>query len=208
MATPNVTVVAPAAAPESAADVVKRMMQRARATPEQLAVFFRGLDAVLMQWTALNLVAAHSDATSTQELRDELREWFEEDGEVFSDELEENFEDFFVSSRFAAIEDGSPKEVADTLHEMYVRCCRNDDSTVLQFCGSLAAYQASTIAQCQFDGVAEGRPSGDAEGDAEADEADEDAEVEEVAPPQPKAPKQKFGNKKGADGWSTVTRKK
>lgn len=194
-------------------------MQRRRATDEQLTVFYRGVDAVLLQWTALNLVVEHNDVNGNTAMRDHLRGWFAEEGELFSDELEDYFDEFFLATRFAAIEDGSPKEVADVLHEMYVRCCSNDDSTVNFYIKALEAYRASGVAtQCQFQGAT------DAQDDDDDDDAgvtigealggdDDDDDAPAVADAQPaQGEGQRRGRGKNpytssAGGWKTVARR-
>ena len=153
--------------------------QRVKANEQQYKTFLRGVDAVLQQWTALNLVCQRKNEKNNNSnnnnnafgvpqvnmfqdqqqpaydqgpanlMRQDLREMFSEQGEIFSDELEDYFHEFFESERAAWIQDGSLKEVADSLHEMYRRCCADDESVVARFENSLIAYQASgTIEQC------------------------------------------------------------
>lgn len=189
---------------------VAAMMARRRATDEQFGVFVTGLDAVLMQWTALNLVTQHADSTAAQALRDYLVEWFAEVGEVYSDELEGYFDDFFMQTRFASIEDGSQKEVADCLHGMYCECCHDNDASVRTYIASLDVYRASGVAEmCQFERGAEDADSGadDDGGAGDYDDNDDDGAYEEPPPPQqqqqPKAKKNGYVNSGG--GWKTVT---
>jgi pre-rRNA-processing protein TSR2 len=190
------------------------MMQRKRATDEQLHVFFHGLDAVLMQWTALNLVTMHTDSTAATEVRSHVRQWFQHTGEVYSDELEDYFEHFFSETRSASIEDDSPKEVADVLHTMYCQCCDNNDSLVKTMQASLVAYQQSGVANmCTFQ-KQEGEEEGDSDDDDAAagfDDGDEDdGNVHVEAPVVEQRPKQNQKKTKvttGADGWKTVSRR-
>ncbi len=144
----------PASAAAVAASSAQFSNQRVRANDAQLRLFFRGLDAVLQQWTALNLICRYDeqnnkDQTNAFLLRDELRSWFGDEGEIYSDELEEYFFDFFEKAHAAFVEDGSLKEVADAVSQMYRRCCHNDDELVLRFEHTLAQYQAqNTLSQC------------------------------------------------------------
>jgi pre-rRNA-processing protein TSR2 len=175
-----VQVVAASSTPAAAARPVEN--PRARATPEQLAVFFNGVDAVLQQWTALNLVTQHHvDPQAALELRSNLREWFTTEGELYSDELEEFFEDFFNGERFASVEDGSLKEVGDVLHAMYLECCRNDDTSVLRYIASLAEYQRHAMAHCIWAGVVDATGQADPEDDDDEDEEGEDIDDEDAA---------------------------
>jgi pre-rRNA-processing protein TSR2 len=142
----------------SAAQQQSQQQQRFRANEAQLQLFYRGLDAVLQQWTALILICRNDqqnpgqrDQTNALALRDELRSWFAEEGELYSDELEDYFAEFFDAAHGASIEDGSLKEVADVLSEMYRRCCGNDDELVVRFEHSLVVFQSSgTINQCNI----------------------------------------------------------
>ena len=208
-----------------------------KATPEQFQRFVQGVEAVLSQWTALLLVNHHHDRTAASTIRHDLLRWFFEDGEVYSDELEVYFEDFFSSARYVAVEDGSCKEVADVLHEMYCRCCRDDPSMVEHFQRCLLNYQAvNPVARSVFEGIWEG----DADGgririDADDSGGDEDGgpsglfTCEEHACEESQtvgrlsrsgaddgAEERRKGNahrgsnnpfKKGADGWCTVQRR-
>ncbi|KAF8284249.1 hypothetical protein TcBrA4_0057460 [Trypanosoma cruzi] len=112
-----------------------------RATEDQFRAFVRGMDAVLNQWTALNLVAHHCDPSALQSMYQELIAWFQSEGEVYSDDLEIFFENFFSEVRSVLIEDDSMKEVGDVLHEMYCRCCQNDFVLVEQYLTSLEVYR-------------------------------------------------------------------
>lgn len=186
---------------------VAELMARRRATDEQLAVFVTGLDAVLMQWTALNLVTQHNDPTSAQSLREHLIGWFTEVGEVYSDEMEDYFEEFFLQTRFAAIEDGSPKEVGDALHQMYCECCSNNDASVRQYISSLEAYRQAGVAQmCTFHNEG-GEGESDDEGCVDDYDDGDDPPEEFVAAPPPKAKSGKNNYVNAGGGWKTVTRR-
>jgi hypothetical protein len=165
--------------------------QRIRANDAQFRLFMRGVDAVLSQWTALQLVCNRksnnpiknnnnaNNGTATvfnqgpaNQMREDLREWFADDGEIFSDEMEDYFYDFFERERAACIEDGSLKEVADSIHEMYrVICANNDETLVLRYEHSLMAFQeANTLGLCVNFGASQGN-----ENDDDEDEDDPDA---------------------------------
>lgn len=202
-----------------------------RCTEEQFQPFIKGVEAVLQQWTALLLVTAHRDEGASQIIRDEVLNWFWEEGEVFSDQLETYFEDFFESARYVAVEDGSTKEVADVLHDMFVRCAKSDYSSVEHYIATLPVFQAaSPVQKSVFAGnwasTAEGQQvnvAGDNEDESDEDDEDEDTGVaptggdneEELevqqkpvqqAKPKPQSNK-KNPFKKGNDGWCTVQRK-
>ncbi len=158
---------------------------RLRATEAQLRVFLRGIDAMLMQWTALNLVCqgsieAGEGALAAEALRADLRDWFVEMGEIYSDELEGFFDDFFANERSAEVQDGSMKEVADAMHAMYRQCCANDDTLVARFEHTLPAYQASnTLSHCvRFRAPGHEDVSDDDDGDAalQDEEFDDDSD--------------------------------
>ena len=141
----------------------KLLGQRARATDVQFAVFVSGMDAVLQQWSALELITQNETSKGGQatsvayDVREYLFEWFSDLGELYSDEVELWFEDFFAKYTFASIEDGSMKEVADVLCAMYREVCRNDDTSVRKYQGTLPMYQAqSAIARSKFVGVLSG----------------------------------------------------
>ncbi|KAG8345589.1 hypothetical protein ERJ75_000192800 [Trypanosoma vivax] len=112
-----------------------------RATAEQFQRFVTGLDAVLNQWTALHLVAQHCDLLAISSMYRELVSWFEVDGEVYADDLEIFFENFFTEVRSVIVEDDSMKEVGEVLHDMYCRCCQNDFSTVERYVSTLDVYR-------------------------------------------------------------------
>lgn len=114
---------------------------KARATPLQFEQFAQGVRAVFGQWTALNLVTLHCDPRAGQNLLNEVLQWFDRSGEVYSDELELFFEDYFAAARSVVLEDDSMKEVSDVLHEMYCRCCRDDYSVVSHFVSLQPLYQ-------------------------------------------------------------------
>jgi hypothetical protein len=200
---------------------IAAMMQRKRATPEQLAVFLQGLDAVLLQWTALNLIVEHNDSNAANEMRNVLHSWFAEEGEVYSDELEDCFDHFFLDTRNAALEDGSPKEVADALHQMYYECCANNDESVRRYQQMLVVYQQSGVTNmCTFEGG-----EGDDDDAGDDDEVPYDDDLGEGAgydeddadapPPLPQQQQQQQKSKgKGkntyttsAGGWKTIVRK-
>lgn len=136
-----------------------------RATEVQLAQFVRGLTAVLNQWTALLLVTQHCDASAMPSIRDALIEWHTRDGEVYADEMEDFFFDFFDNVRSVSIEDDSMSEVGSALHDMYRRCCQDDFSAVEKYVQSEALFrQMNPLAQCvNAGGVAECDASDDEE---------------------------------------------
>lgn len=213
---------------------LRAAMQSLRANEEQFQVFSRGVGAVLQQWTALQLVAAHCDARAPTVLYEDLCAWHQRDGEVFVDDMEVYFEDFFDNVREVRIEDDSMKEVATVIHNMYCRCCANDWSVAEYYQQTLPVYkQINPVGMSVNGGTAE-----DLAEDAEASdeglkgetEEEEEAEVvkaeneEEVqflpmqqlqqAPPpqqkqqQTKAPKQQKKRKNASvrdkNGWNIV----
>ena len=150
-----------------------------RATEPQFRQFVRGLDAILQQWTALILVCRNRDETALQCIRDEVLEWFFETGEVYSDELEEYFDDFFSSVRHVSVEDGSTKEVSDAIHDVYCTCCRDDFSLVERYVQMLQGYlQYNNADRSVFQGWWEGSAAGVPVQVSAADDEDGDEEVE------------------------------
>jgi pre-rRNA-processing protein TSR2 len=161
--------------------------QRCRCNPTQFAAFVQGMDAVLLQWTALLLVNKHHDGTAAEDLRNRLVETFTEYGELFVDELQGFFEDFFEENRFVMVEDGSEAEAAGILNSMYKQCAQNDFSPVQGWMNSLAVYQqqnpvehsalaAASGAAPPKPEWAEGETPVTLEGDEEAEEAASDEE--------------------------------
>lgn len=125
-------------------------LARRRATEEQFAHFTEGVSAVLQQWTALGLVMSHCDAGAGTSLFQEIIQWFMREGEVYSDELELFFEDFFSQARSVIVEDDSLKEVADIIYEMYCLCGVGDYSKVQLYKSMASVYQQQNIlAQCR-----------------------------------------------------------
>ncbi|RNF08213.1 pre-rRNA-processing protein TSR2 [Trypanosoma conorhini] len=189
-----------------------------RATEAQFHAFVRGLDAVLNQWTALHLVAQHCDGLALQSMYQELIAWFQSEGELYSDDLEIFFEDFFTEARSVVIEDDSMKEVGDVLHEMYCRCCQNDFGLVEQYLASWEVYRQVNPVRLSVD--AGGHDDDDENGadgaalGAEAQEMQLTAhEAEEVDTPlanaQPKPRKKKAKKnayERDSDGWCMVQR--
>lgn len=201
-----------------------------RCNEEQFKGFVAGIEAVLQQWTALLLVTHHRDGEALKIIRDEIVNWFLEEGEVYSDELEQYFDDFFESVRYVMVEDGSSKEVSDVMHNMYVRCAHDDYSIIHHYQQMLVVYQqANPVQQSVFGGNwamdesgqqvnCEGEGEDDDNGDEEqvAGEASGQAEDEEAEPaplaaaearPKPQQNK-KNPYKKSTDGWCTIERKR
>lgn len=160
---------------------LRASMQTLRANEAQFAQFARGLGAVLQQWTALQLVALHCDNRAPGVLYDDLCAWHQKDGEVYVDDMEVYFDDFFDNVRFVRIEDDSMREVSNVLHNMYCRCCLNDFSLVEQYVQSLAAYQqANPVAMSVNGGTAEDLDDGAEGGDDGAkngSDGDEEADI-------------------------------
>lgn len=198
--------------------------QSVRANDEQFAQFTRGLAAVLNQWTALQLVVQHCDPNALNYLYQTLVQWFQQSGEVFSDELEDYLEEFFEASRSVAIEDESIKEVSDVLHGLYFRCCQNDFSPVQHYVESEAVYkQVNPLSQCingtASEDTADFQLGGDEAllqpyageeeeadmGENEEDDTGDDGPQAVMAEEKPKKrPKRKNASKKSADGWNVV----
>jgi len=174
-----------------------------RATEEQFAPFVTGMRAVLNQWTALLLVGAHCDPNALPSLFDHLVQWFLKDGEVYSDELEIFFEDFFNSARSVLVDDDSMKEVADALHDMYCRCCAGDFSQVELYTQSLENFRRLNPVAHSVNGGDAFADDGadDVEGGEMEDEGYDENEEEVVAAPPP--PSRKKGYKK-SNGWNIV----
>lgn len=200
-----------------------------RTNEAQFQQFTRGLAAVLNQWTALHLVAQHCDSQAFPNLFQDLVDWHVRDGEVYSDEMELFFEEFFNSARSVIIEDDSMKEVGDVLHDMYCRCSRDDYSTVEHFVQTEVVYrQTNPLAMCVNGGTGSGGDNEDdfalgngryasleeaqaaSEGveivdddlsDANGNEEEEASVVVSVKKP---LKKKKNAFKKGADGWNVV----
>lgn len=187
------------------------MPAKMRTTDQQFEGFASGLRSVLRQWTALNLVTLHCDARAGANLESYVLQWFHSQGEVYSDELELFFEDFFAAARSVAIEDDSIKEVSDVLHEMYCRCALNDFSKVEEFMAAEENYMrmnpvAASVNGTVSDDVVEdafNTESIDAEGEVEA--------METTSLPEPSAAPQKTQRKRrknaftrGSGGWNEV----
>lgn len=169
------------------------------ATEEQFQLFVRGADAVLHQWTALLLVARHRDTQAANQLRNDVIQWFYEDGEVYADELEDYFVDFFEeTSRHVSVEDGSCNEVARVLHDMYVSVAKGDASHVERYVASLAVYQAhDPVQQSAFGGMWSGTADGQQVQDNEASDEDDDDDYDEEA-------EEEEGTTYGASGAAEV----
>jgi pre-rRNA-processing protein TSR2 len=160
-----------------------------RCTQEQMSWFVKGVEAVLQQWTALLLVQNHvAELTSNfrngelnpmVELRFSLLSWFERDGEVYADELEDYLEEFFENDvRCVRVEDGSIKEVSVALHNMYCQCAKNDPSVAQQYVVSLARYNG--VALSCSDGTAGGENATGV--DVDGDDEDDGSADSDVAP--------------------------
>lgn len=134
-----------------------------KADEGQFAQFARGLAAVLNQWTALHLVAQYCDKQALLNVHNDLLNWFQRNGEVYADELEDYFEDFFNSARSVLIEDGSIEEVSGVLHEMYCHCCNNDFSRVEQFVQSEVVFRQTNPVAMSVNAGGGGGVDGDEE---------------------------------------------
>lgn len=207
----------------------------AKCNQTQFREFVKGVEAVLQQWTALLLVNRHKDDGAVSIIRDEILNWFWEDGEVYADELETYFEDFFEAVRYVMLEDGSCKEVADVIHNMYVQCAKDNNSVVEFYLRALPVYQqANPVQNSVFGGSwamdAEGKQVNVAENESDEDDDDDNVGVatgdneEDEAPLQapqeapaaqpqqhnhnkPSNHKKKNPFQKGSDGWCTVQRR-
>ncbi|CUG88676.1 Hypothetical protein, putative [Bodo saltans] len=215
------------------------LLQQHNAAPvpcneEQFKGFVAGIEAVLQQWTALLLVTRHRDGEALKIIRDEIVNWFWEEGEVYSDELEQYFDDFFESVRYVMVEDGSSKEVSDVMHSMYVTCAKDDYTMIHHYQQMLVVFQqANPVQQSVFGGnwamdetgqqvncEAEGDEDNDDDGAEQTEGTSAGAEDEEsvapVAPvvvadparPKPQTNNKKNPFKKGNDGWCTIERKR
>ncbi|CAJ1029059.1 hypothetical protein Q4I30_005058 [Leishmania utingensis] len=147
---------------------LRASMQTLRANDAQFEQFTRGLGAVLQQWTALQLVAQHCDSRAPDVLYEDLCAWHQRDGEVYLDDMEVYFEEFFDNIRFVRIEDDSMQEVGAVLHDMYCRCCLNDFSLVEHYLQTLPIYAQTNPVAMSVNGGTTDDPDNDAEGDDEA----------------------------------------
>ncbi|CAG9576715.1 conserved hypothetical protein [Leishmania major strain Friedlin] len=185
-------------APVSYGAQLRASMQTLRANDTQFEQFTRGLGAVLQQWTALQLVAQHCDSRAPAVLYEDLCAWHKHDGEVYVDDMEVYFEEFFDNIRSARIEDDSMQEVGTVLHDMYCRCCLNDFSLVEHYLETLAMYVQTNPVAMSVNGGTNENLEDDAEedaelgGDAVCEEGvdNEDEESEPMQAPTPKAPQQ------------------
>ncbi|GET89761.1 hypothetical protein, conserved [Leishmania tarentolae] len=205
---------------------LRASMQTLRANDAQFEQFTRGLGAVLQQWTALQLVAQHCDSRAPAVLYEDLCAWHKRDGEVYVDDMELYFEEFYDNIRSVRIEDDSIQEVGTVLHDMYCRCCLNDFSMVEHYLQTLPIYaQTNPVAMSVNGGTAENleeEENDEEDGDA-ACEGDVDSEDEESAPMRPpeqhaqqKQPqalgqqhqsqrkKRKNASVRSKDGWNIV----
>lgn len=223
--------VAPSSSSGAAANFAE-MARRVRCSnEEQFDTFVAGVEALLQQWTALLLVNQHRDANALVSVRNYVVDWFFEEGEVYSDELEVYFLSCFENDRNVSVEDGSCKEVADIIAKMYVQCANGNNAETQKWCASLPVYQSANPVQASvFGGTWAGDAEGhqvlvsnnnqnDDDGDGESNNgvvvvATEEEEVVTAPPPPP--PRQQSETKKknktnpfskGKDGWCTVQRK-
>eukprot|EP00796_Vickermania_ingenoplastis_P008697 gene8697-6117_t len=176
---------------------------KCRATEPQFQQFAAGASSVLRQWTALNLVTLHCDPSAADHLLQHVLQWFLRDGEVYSDELELFFEDFFAAARSVVLEDDSMKEVGDTLHDMYCMCCHDDFSKVQHFLSMETMYRQMDPIAHSMNGTVDNDLADDADlGEAEGG-ADNEEELE-VASAQPiqRNRRKKNAYNKSADGWN------
>ncbi|KAG5501464.1 hypothetical protein JKF63_03293 [Porcisia hertigi] len=211
---------------------LRAAMQTLRANDTQFEQFTRGLGAVLQQWTALQLVSQHCDSRASAVLYNDLCAWHQRDGEVYADDMEVYFEDFFDNIHFVRIEDDSMQEVATVLHDMYCRCCLNDFSTVEHYMQTLTIYaQTNPVAMSVNGGTAEdlddseeggGVGGGDNhEGDMDNEDADSDSmpaphqlpqapchqqqqQQQQQQQPKPQRKKRKNASVRSQNGWNIV----
>ncbi|KAG5475347.1 hypothetical protein LSCM1_03460 [Leishmania martiniquensis] len=206
---------------------LRASMQTLRANEAQLGQFARGLRAVLQQWTALQLVAQHCDSRAPAVLYEDLCAWHQRDGEVYADDMELYFEDFFDNIRFVRIEDDSMQEVGTVLHDMYVRCCLDDFSLVERYLQTLLIYaQTNPVAMSVNGGTVEEldddtEEGGEAAGDVDCEEdianaVEEPSRTQKSAleapqqPPQvprqqqPQRKKRKNASVRSTNGWNIV----
>lgn len=196
----------------SYADRIAAAMQTLRATEPQFKEFVRGLASVLNQWTALQLVAIHCDVEAPLSLYNDLCKWHLEDGEIFPDDLEIYFEEFFDNVRSVLIEDDSMKEVAVALHDMYCHCCRDNFSPVEQFIQSEVVYRRMNPVGLSINGAPSDEMDldgpvpllGDVANDNLANEEEEGVGETVNSAPKQRRKKRKNNYQKTADGWNIV----
>ncbi|AYU79995.1 hypothetical protein LdCL_270016500 [Leishmania donovani] len=218
----------PNSAPVSYGAQLRASMQTLRANDIQFEQFTRGLGAVLQQWTALQLVAQHCDSRAPAVLYEDLCAWHKRDGEVYVDDMEVYFEEFFDNIHSARIEDDSMQEVGSVLHDMYCRCCLNDFSMVEHYLQTLTMYaQTNPVAMSVNGGTAENleddaeedaEVGGDADSEEGVDNEDEESEPMQTSAPQapqqppqtprhqqqPQRKKRKNASVRSKDGWNIV----
>ncbi|CCW60970.1 unnamed protein product [Phytomonas sp. EM1] len=191
-----------------------------RANELQFQRFTTGLAAVLNQWTALHLVAQHCNRNALSTLYQDLVDWHEKNGEVYSDEMEDFFEEFFSTAHSVLIEDDSMKEVADVLHDMYCRCCQDDFSIVERFVQLEATYrQLDPVGRSVNAGIGalddsdsesvlaeEGVQQNNGAIPEYANENEEEARdvVQDAAGSKKSNKRRKNAYKKSSDGWNVV----
>lgn len=176
--------------------------EKCRATEEQFQQFAAGAAAVFRQWTALGLVNLYCDHRAAETLLEYVLQWFLQNGEVYSDELELYFEDFFAASRSVIVEDDSMHEVGDILHDLYCSCCRGDYSKVQQYIAQQAVHaQLNTLGQCLNQTTEEEVPEVDGEEGGGNEEVNEEVEQQQ---PVKSAKKRKSNSKNIGGGWQQV----
>jgi len=117
---------------------------------ESFAAFSRGLHEIFQQWSAFRIIREHGEAYHRHAVLDELEEatlrWFEMEGEIFPDMLQEYFEHTLSERLRTELEDGSAEEVGRMLHSLYLQCIRGDFSMVRQLITSGEAIRSQSAA--------------------------------------------------------------
>mmetsp|Transcript_5252 Transcript_5252/g.12792 ORF Transcript_5252/g.12792 Transcript_5252/m.12792 type:complete len:194 (+) Transcript_5252:342-923(+) len=128
-------------------------------TSERRPLFEEGCQLVFRRWTALQLAVEHGwGGPQSQEkaldVIDDVADWFYRRKEHYEDELEDELLAAMSEDFNCDCEDGSPKEVARVLVQLYKELCTGDTSGLerLRASGPSNA-QASQMEQVDRDGT-------------------------------------------------------
>eukprot|EP01060_Flectonema_neradi_P015086 TRINITY_DN21772_c0_g2_i1.p1 TRINITY_DN21772_c0_g2~~TRINITY_DN21772_c0_g2_i1.p1 ORF type:complete len:241 (+),score=73.70 TRINITY_DN21772_c0_g2_i1:94-816(+) len=104
----------------------------------QSKAFEEGVNGVFRSWTGLQLAKQHSGMKGervVQEMMLDIIDWFQKEGEIFEDELED-YMSKEIDGMGCGLQDGSVEEVSQTLNMMFRECCVGNFSSAQKLSGA------------------------------------------------------------------------
>ena len=99
----------------------------------QFRAFEEGIQGIFRGWTGMQLAKHHAGGSKgdrvIQEMMLDIIDWFQKEGEIFPDEIEEYIAKEIDEGMGVGLEDGSIEEVSQVMNRMFRECCVGNFST-------------------------------------------------------------------------------